>query len=175
LILALDLFGELFGLYLYSLIKTNLPAYNIIMLGEFLGYAYLFYLITRLQWLKKLAIALMAIFPIFWVIVVFALFGFSNWNSYVYVGGSIFIMLFAIVYYYELITNADIKRLSNNSEFWIATGLLIFYAGNLPFLGMYNFLIAHYRDLANNLTTVLKVLNIIMYSLFAYAYLCRTG
>lgn len=172
-ILGFDLFGELAGLYLYSIIKTNLPAYNVILLGEFVAYAYFFYIIAKLRWLKKLTITLMIVFPIFWFVAVFILFGFKSWNSYVYTAGSLFVLLFAIGYYYELITNAEVKRLSNNSEFWIVTGLIIFYTGNLPFLGMYNFLIVNYKDLAANLGTVLRILNIIMYSLFAYAYLCR--
>jgi hypothetical protein len=172
-ILGFDLTGELAGLYLYSEIKTNLPAYNIVLLGEFIGYAYFFRLITKLQWLKKVTAVFIIIFPVFWCIAVFILFGLSSWNSYVYTAGSLFVMLFAIGYYYELITDTEVKRLNNNSEFWIATGLLLFFTGNLPFLGMYNFLIVNYPSLADSLGSVLRVLNIIMYSLFAYAYLCR--
>ena len=81
-ILGLDLFGELAGLYLYSTIKTNLPAYNVILLGEFIGYAYFFYLITKLKWLKKLTAGLMILFPVFWVVAVFILFGFKSWNYF---------------------------------------------------------------------------------------------
>ena len=143
------------------------------MLGEFTCYAYFFYLLIKLHWLKKMAVIFICTFPLFWFIAVFSLFGLKNWNSYVYIVGSLFIMLFVIGYYYQLITNEEVKRLTNNSEFWIATGLIIFFAGNLPYLGMYNFLIKNYSDLADSLSTILRLLNIMMYSLFAYAYICR--
>ncbi len=173
LIIGFDLVSELTGLYFYSLIKTNLPVYNIVLLGEFVGYAYFFNIITKNQWLKKLTLIFMIIFPLFWIIAVFILFGFLNWNSYVYIVGSLFIIFFATAYYYELIKGKEIQNLRSSSEFWIATGLIIFFAANLPFLGMYNFLIVNYKDLANSFGSVLRILNIVMYSLFAYAYLCR--
>ncbi len=174
LIIGFDLLGELTGIYLYGLIKTNLPVYNFILLIEFVGYAYFFHTIAKSDWAKKVTIWFVFLFPVFWFVTVFLIFGLLKWNSYVFITGSLLIIFLCFFYYYDLIKDSEIKELSKTPEFWIVTGLLIFYSVNLPFLGMYNYLITYHSNLAENLSIVLQILNIIMYSLFAYAYLCQS-
>jgi 4-amino-4-deoxy-L-arabinose transferase-like glycosyltransferase len=158
---------------MYRIYKSNIPVYNIVLLIEFTGYALFFNRILTIRWLKRVTAYFLIIFLLFWFVSVFIVFGIFNWNSYVYVIGSLFTICLAICYYYQLIKSSDINSLKRNSEFWISTGLIIFFATNLPYMGMYNFLTVNYPDLANNFGTLLLVLNIIMYSMFAYAFLCR--
>ena len=154
---------------------NNMLVYNPFMLVEFCVFAIYFKWCSQFIWLKKLINLYLVVFTLLWLVCVFVLFGINKWNSYISVVGSAFTIFFAAVYYYQLLTSNDIVLLKNTPEFWIATGVIIFYAGNLPYTGMLNFLDENYKELASHLTFVLKVLNIIMYSLFTYAFLCRTS
>jgi hypothetical protein len=160
-------------MWMYWSHQSNVPLYNLFMLVEFWVYGYYYKCIIEPGRLKRLIRFYLWLFPVFWVVVVFFLFGLAKWNSYVAVGGSFFTICFSGGYYYQLFTQEELVRLDITPEFWIATGLIIFYACNLPYTGMLNFLVKNYLDLARNLLTVLDILNLVMYSLFIYAFLCR--
>ena len=173
-LLGLTLVNELlavYGLVLVNL-KTNLPIYNIFILIEFWVFGWFFYQIISNKKVKLFIKIFLILFPIFWIVAVFYLFGFNSWNSYVIITGSAFTIFLSAFYYYELFTSQKLLMLTRLTEFWIATGLIIFYSGNLPFTGMLNYLSINYRDLAIQLLTVLRILIIIMYSIFTYAFLC---
>ena len=153
--------------------RSNVPLYNTFMLVEFWVYAFYFRWIILSTAIRKIINFFLLLFPIFWAIVVFGAFGIDKWNSYVAIIGSFFTICFSVSYYYQLFTQKDLVRLDITPEFWIATGLIIFYACNLPYVGMLNFLVKNYLLLARQLLTVLGILNIIMYSIFIYAFVCR--
>ena len=174
LLLGLTLITELLavhGLHLLSL-KSNLPIYNTFVLVEFWIYVWFFSRILRNKKILLLTKWFLILFPFLWLITIVFIFGINNWNSYIIITGSAFTVFLSVYYYYELFTSAELVTLTKKPEFWIATGLIIFYAGNLPFTGMLNYLASNYKELAIKLVTVLRVLIIVMYSLFIYAYLC---
>lgn len=152
---------------------NNVGVYNTFMLVEFWAYAYYYSLIIKIRSAQKVIRWFLWLFPIFWVLAVFVLFGWKKWNSYVVVAGSLFVIYFSAVYYYQLFTQPTLVRLSRTPEFWISTGLILFYSCNLPYIGMLNFLVTNYLLLARRLMDALDILNIVMYSIFIYAYLCK--
>jgi hypothetical protein len=143
------------------------------MLLEFEGFALYYLQIIKFPSIKKIIIIFLCLFPLFWLITVFFIFGITHWNSYLVIAGSAFTIFLSGIFYYELFTASELIKLTKSSEFWIATGLIIFYSCNLPFLGMFNFLTKNYDTLAYKLETILQVLDTVMYSLFIYAFLCR--
>lgn len=147
--------------------------YNSFTLVEFWIYGYYYTWLIRKLILRRILFVFLVIFPIFWFITVFFQYGFFTWNSSVIVVGSFFSVVFAIMYYYQIITHTEILSLRSLPEFWIATGMLIFYLGSLPFFGMLNFLGRSHANIVLKLYAVLTVLNILMYSLFTYGFLCR--
>ena len=153
--------------------KNNFWVYNAFSLVEFWTFGYFYYQVIRIKLLRRIIFLFLVIFPIFWLITVFFLFGFNIWNSYVIIVGSFFSILFAIMYYCQVVTAREIQSLRNLPEFWIATGMLIFYLGALPYFGTLNFLIGHYLQVAQSLLKVLVVLDTLMYAMFAYGFLCR--
>jgi hypothetical protein len=154
-------------------IKNNW-LYNAFTLVEFWAYGFFYTWIIRKKILKRIILVFLLTFPVFWFITVFYQYGFFTWNSSVIVVGSFFSVLLPLMYYYQIITEREIIPLRALPEFWIATGMLIFYLGSLPFFGMLNFLGRSHDGMVQKLYTVLTVQNIIMYSLFTYAFLCRT-
>lgn len=173
LFLGLTFIVEFRATWLMEHHRSNVPLYNIFMLVESCFYAWFFRRIIQSTPVRKIINCFLLAFPLFWALVVFWAFGIHKWNSYVAVAESFFIICFSVSYYYQLFTQADLVRLDSNPEFWIATGLIIFYACNLPYMGMLNFLVKNYLLLARQLLAVLAILNIVMYSIFIYAFICR--
>ncbi len=153
--------------------KNNYWIYNAFTLVEFWVYAYWYYSITTIKNLKKVMLFFLFAFPVFWFITVFFVFGFNVWNSYVIIVGSFFSIVFVASYYYQLISSPSLTVLRLQPEFWIATGMLIFYLGALPYFGMLNFLMKNHMSVAVTLLTVLITLDIFMYLLFSYGFLCQ--
>lgn len=171
LTLIVEIGGVIIGRVLHH--TNNFWIYNAFTLPEFWVYGYFYYQLITVRILRRIIFLFLLIFPIFWGITVFFLFGFNIWNSYVLIAGSFFSVLFAVMYYYQVVTARKIQSLRNLPEFWIATGMLVFYLAALPYFGALNFLISYSRQAATSLLTVLKVLDTLMYALFTYGFLCR--
>ena len=101
------------------------------------------------------------------------LMGIWKWDSHFLVIGSLATVLLSANYYYELFTADELVKLSTSFEFWIATALIIFYACNLPYLGILQLLTKNLTPLATRLIQSLQIFNILFYSMITYAYLCR--
>jgi hypothetical protein len=174
-LLGLTFLVELFASVILRFVlgvKNNHWVYNAFMLVEFPAYGYYFYRIIRIESLKKAIRFFLIVFPVFWIITVLFQIGIRNWNSYVITVGSFFTVLFALMYYYQLMSASEMVTLRMLPEFWIATGMVIFYLTALPYFGMLNFLIRNYSTLATSLLGVVKVMNILMYSFFTIGFLC---
>ncbi|WP_412468426.1 hypothetical protein [Pedobacter sp. KLB.chiD] len=153
--------------------KNVLPQYNIVLLTEFLVYAYFFKEIIISAWIKNIITFFMILFPVFWYISVFFIFKITEWNSYIFLVGGAFTIIWALIYCYQLLTSIENVSLHHCSEFWIALGIIIFYSCQVPFMGIYNFLIVNYPTLIINFQIGLQVSNIIMYALFTYAFYAK--
>lgn len=174
-LLGLTLLVELLScILLYRFHYSNTWLYNSFTLVEFSAYGYYYLLLIPEEKWRRFIRLFLVIFPIFWLITVFFVFRLNTWNSYVIIVGGFFSVLFAILYYYRIIAAAEILPLRNLPEFWIATGMLIFYLGALPYFGTLNFLVKYHLQVAKSLSTVLVVLDTLMYLLFSYGFLCRT-
>lgn len=154
-------------------LKGNSWIYNPFNLFQDWVYFYYFTKIIFFSKIKKAINYLLWLFPVFWFVTVFFVFGFTTWNSYVIVVGATFTALLALTYFYQVLQLEEIVVLRYNSEFWIAIGMFIFYTCQVPYFGVLNFLIKNYQPLADRLISVLQVVASIMYLLFAYAFLCR--
>jgi hypothetical protein len=157
----------------YGFHRKNNWVYNSFMLVEFWVYAYFYFCLIRRIILRRILYVFLVIFPIFWLVTVIFFFGFRMWDSYVVIVGSFFSVLFALMYYYCVVTARDIVPLRMLPEFWVATGMLIFYLGAFPYFGLLNFLVKNHLEVAQQLLVVLQVLDTLMYILFSYGYLCR--
>lgn len=151
----------------------NLQLYNFFMLVEFLWYAYYFRRIIRFRIVKRSIDVFLFLYPVIWYFIVFFIYRVDEWNSLVFVLGATFTIYISILYCYQSFIAEEIIQYRYYSEFWIAVGLMIFYASATPYMGMFNLLTREYKELALLLKTFLRISNIIMYSLFLYAYVCQ--
>ncbi|MGQ7856800.1 hypothetical protein ACUN24_21395 [Pedobacter sp. WC2501] len=153
---------------------NTLPQYNFFILVEFIFYAYFFKQIVKNVYLQKVIKMFLFMFPVLWYIFSFYSFNILQWSSYAFVFGGTFIIFFALIYCYEKLTSEETTSLFNEGEFWIAIGLIVYYTCVVPYMGMFHYLTENYEQLAVKLKKLNLITNIIMYCLFAYAFLCRT-
>jgi hypothetical protein len=173
IILGTDLVLEIWANYLprpFNLQRNAL--YNVVMLIEFWGYAFFYMHMLRNKIIRKVIKLYLIIFPLIWILVVCLLSGFNTWNSNISVVGSIAMIIFSACMYYQLFTTNPLVKLTGSFEFWVATGLILFFACNFTYLGMLNFLNGLYRSLAHQLLTILQVSNSVFYCIISYAFIC---
>lgn len=153
--------------------ETNVPLYNVSMGIQYLLYGLFFRYVLNGKKYRLFIDAYLISFLLVWFLSTVFMFGLYSWNSYVAATGSLFCIFFSIAYFYQIFAVIEPVRFNTKSELWIAVGIFIFYSINLPYVGMLNFLSNTHRGFANKMLVVLQISNILMYSLFTYAYLCR--
>jgi hypothetical protein len=148
--------------------------YNIFFLLQFWTYGYYYYRLIRVKLLRKFILYFLVLFPLFWAATVFFLLGFNRWDSYLLIVGSFFSIVLSLFYYYQLIIEQEPPSLRMLPEFWIATGMLLFYLGALPYFGTVNFLVHHNLLTGRGgLVNTVRLLDILMYGAIGFGFVCR--
>lgn len=148
--------------------------YNIFMVIEFSVYAFFFTHILKNRIGLQLAKGFLYTFPIAGTFLLFSLYNnLFRWASLVEIIGTLFTCLFCIVFYYEIFSEKQPVELRRSAEFWIVTGLLVFYSTTIPYTGMLNYLYQKHQVTAKDFLLALHIANVLLYSIISYAYLCR--
>ncbi len=96
-------------------------------------------------------------------------------NSYTFMLAAALLVVWASLYFYELYHRQETYQLSQLPEFWIAAGVLVFYAGTFFQMGLFTYLVrSGNKTLADRLYFINHFLNVFLYSLYAIGFLCRT-
>lgn len=91
-------------------------------------------------------------------------------NAYSLTVGSVILIFVSIRYYYLLMKNLNVKRIERSAMFWVNTGVLIYYAGNL-------FTFAGTKFLSRSLSDFYlmwglhSIMNIVMLLMFSTAFI----
>jgi len=164
---------ELVGFELGRHKISNAKMYNIFSAFEFVFYFWVVGLIIKNEKIKQVLKSFLFIYPlIFFLEYVFSSVS-TGFYSVTYSIGSFFIIIFCVYYFFELFQLPHSIKLVNEPSFWICSGLLFFYTCTFPLFGMANYLKLLPRILMMNLWVIVYVLNILLYSSFAIAFLCR--
>ena len=153
-------------------IESNYPFYDVYLLIQYIVYGVYFKHVLPSGTIRNSIFPYLSGLAIFWCYTSFSLFKFMAWNSYIIIAGDLFTVLYCCYYFYSSFTSERQLDFSRSPEFWIAAGLFIYSCCELPITGILNYIASHYPDLTMELFTVLQVLNILMYSIFMYAFLC---
>lgn len=166
------LFLECYGLYLSSHKIRNHWLYNIYIFIEFnfLNYIY-FHAITTTR-SRNIIKLFSLIYPLLFIINIAFIQGMHIFNTYSYVAGGVGVIVWTCMYFTELLSKPKYSSIIEQPLFWISTGLLFFYLGNIPFYGMINYLLKNYLGIVKNYFIIVLILNILKYSLYAVGFLC---
>jgi len=126
------------------------------------------------RWIKSRIYSQLVLYSIF-VILIFAVFNslflqsLNQLNSYVITMGLIFYTGFTLYVLYQIM-NEDMGRILKNNKFWVATGLLIFSAGDLAYFAFYPLVNQHYLIA---IWAIHAILNITVHIFYSVGIICQ--
>lgn len=99
----------------------------------------------------------------------------TTFQSYTYLGSSVFMILLAVMYFYELFTNPKLLDVNilRVPFFWVSTGILFYFSGAFLWAAYVNFLITADYTLAGSISRITTILASLMYTLFAIGFSCH--
>jgi hypothetical protein len=75
------------------------------------------------------------------------------------------------IFLYVIIQMVNMKVVSREPLFWMSIGLIIFYGCNIPYWGVFNYLLKNDLKMLQKLVMLLWVINILRYSLTTVSFL----
>lgn len=161
--LAYVLLTEVLGLVLSD---NDVAVYNTFTIISGYTYLYWFYLTIQRQ---KLVLILIAVFTLSLGYSFF----FLNFTQGLWLEAlmviSASLLLCCLVYYYELLNSIKVIQYQKLQQFWISTGILVFYLGFLPLIVFQRYFI---KVIPGEYQIAITVLNVALYGLIAYSFLC---
>ena len=121
---------------------------------------------------RKLLWWLIAIYPVL-VTINRAFIQTATFHTITYSIGCLLVVAACIYYFFELFQITNSVSLIKEPPFWICSGLLFFYCCTFPLIGLWNQLRGLPEIILENLNAILQLLNVLLYSLFSIAFLCR--
>lgn len=159
------------SIYSWYFKKSNHFIINLSLPVIFSSYFLLFYKTFETKGLKKIVLASFIIYSLFFLPDIIFINGLFFFNIYSYCIASILIVLCCLIYFVWLFTAEDLLNYFRMPMFWIATGLLFFYAGNLVQYSLMWYIIENkLGDLYNIINTIL---NTILFGAFSISFLCK--
>jgi len=164
------------GAVLYSqyLRKSNHFIINIYLLINFSFYLLIFFKTFEKKSLKSFIRIAFILFILFYSFNILFIEGFYFFNIYSFCLGSIIIVSCSLLYFMELFSSDRIINYFTLPMFWISTGLLFFYVGNLLQISLLRYIINNRLDPDGRMYNFIMVtLNIILYGAFTLSFLCN--
>jgi hypothetical protein len=140
---------------------------------EYVLLASFYYRLLKNRWAKK-SIVLSVVAMIGFSVIYYS----SNYHSFYgadfidFCVQSVFISVWVIIFFGELLRSQEQLNLAKYPAFWINSGNLLFYAGCLFVMGLYFYLHKTDEKLANDLLQINHYLNLILYLLYSIAFIC---
>ena len=168
-------FGSDYNIFPLIKIYDNHWLYNISTVFEFYFFSYFFYHVLKDSFSRNLIKIFVFAYPVILIISFLTIQKWYIFHTYTFILGILYLSILCLLYFRELYTDKDIKKLSTLPEFWIVIGLLIFTVGELPYMILLNSLNAHYVMASTFFRLyILVTLNILMYTMFSIGLISST-
>lgn len=146
--------------------------YNFSTVFEIYFFSYFFYQVLKDSLSRKLIKIFVFFYPIILIVSFLTIQKWYIFHTYTFIAGLLYLNILCLLYFRQLYTAIEFKKLSTLPEFWIVTGLLVFTVGVLPYFILLNYLNTNhimvsefYRDY------ILTTINIMMYTMFSIGLL----
>ena len=180
--LVIACFTEWFSLawvrWLYKTEFWEFPQSNYWLYGLYfmVGFPFLMYFLTRLSQYtlsKKIGYLLVSVYFIFSFINYFFIQTLHEINTYNLILASISFIVLAALFFRHLLNKKEIIKLSDTAEVWIAAATFIYYLGATPLNMSLHYLTINNETTALILLNITYTLNILLYTSYAIAFLCK--
>jgi hypothetical protein len=181
-----ELFLKVFPIYLFitmmvEMITFRLSAqgrrtiiiYNLFSVFEFMFYFFVLRCIITNKKIKKAINFIMLFYPLLAALNFFFLQKNSSFHSMSYTLGCILIIALCIVYFIDIFQNPQSVSLLKIPAFWVCTAIMFSYCCTFPFFSLLNYFESVPKIIYRNIRWILAVINILSYTLFTIAFLCR--
>ncbi len=171
--LAFVLILEILAVKLAYQGKPNARLYNILSSVQIVFYLWVFSQVIARASVKRYLKVVAGLYPFMVIFNKLLIQKGDAYHSLTVALGSLFIVLAAVYYFYELFQSEKSIHLVEEPSFWIASGLLFFYSCSFPLFALINYFYSPSNRIIFNLIYLSSVLNILLYSSFTIAFLCR--
>lgn len=152
--------------------KSNHFLVNICYVVTFLFYFFLFYRNAETKKIKKAVYTSAIIYILFALCDVVFINGFYFLNTYSFCVGSILIIFCCMLYFMWLFSSDKLINYFKIPMFWIATGLLFYYTGNLVQMSLFFYILNNNLDPGAMVYRFISVtFNILLYGSFTVSFL----
>ncbi|MBC7915467.1 MAG: hypothetical protein H7Y07_15250 [Pyrinomonadaceae bacterium] len=170
--LGLTLLSELSSSYIHQMHGASTTwIYKILNPLSQCFYAYIFYELASDQKFRKIILILVSLY---FLICVYYYLKDDQFNSYLIVAGGLMQIIFACGFFYQCLKNDEyFGNNAWNSGLWIASGVLIFYAGIAIVFSLFDYIRLHKLEL-NGMSLyhiIPRALSIVLYSCLSISFL----
>jgi hypothetical protein len=147
--------------------------YNFFSVLEFTFYLFVLGEIirnTRIKRLVRYTIWLYDVLALGNIIFIQKIYGFP---ALTYALGCLLIVIVCIYYFFELFQLPHSLALTQQPAFWICSGLLFFYCCSFPIFASMNLTKGLPPFIFRNFGLIINILNVLLYSSFTIAFVCR--
>jgi hypothetical protein len=154
--------------------NANHWLYNIFHIFYYVYLASIFYQQLKSERIKLLISVFYIVFILFAIYNTLFLQDLFSLQTYPLVIGGAFSIFLSGAYFWELFISTDHESITRDPFFWFTFGLILYFGGTLPFLGMFNYMsdnfydftVFYYRYFSNAFSILLNILIMI-------GFLCR--
>lgn len=173
--LCLDLGVGLWMVHLAAHRTNNVFLVNLFVPFRYILNSGMFYFTVRSEKVKRFIFPTLILFGPFALLDIYA----SNVNltdmhnhlvgKYSQVVESVLIILWVLLYFYEIIKTLDITNLVSYPFFWVCAGLLTFYSGNIFYFPFWHYMYKWQNDLQlgfiEEIPYVVEIISLFMFSI----------
>ncbi|MBX2923609.1 MAG: hypothetical protein KF746_15515 [Chitinophagaceae bacterium] len=152
---------------------NTIALYNIFTAIEFVFYLWMFSQIIHHPVIKKFLYNCLWMYPVVFLMNRLFIQKGEQYHTLTAGLGSLLIVLAAIFYFYELFQSEKSVDLVREPSFWISSGLLFFYSCSFPLYSLISYFYSPSNKIVNYLVSLSSLLNILLYSSFIVAFLCK--
>ena len=152
-------------------VKNNLPFFHTYILIEYLLLIQVFKNIFRESVKKRIWWLLSLGFVLIWVFNVTIGEGWWVFPDYIHILEAIIILIFISIWFLKMLREKEISNPEQTFEFWMCTGLLVFFSGNFLLFVFTNFLLKTDMAVYEAIWKVHCILIILLYILYTVALL----
>ena len=170
--LGISVLVESYAIYLRNHGHSNLLIYSFFTATEFVFYLY-FLSCTIKNSKIRLLIRYILVFNALFALINTLFIQRNGFNTISYSLSCLLVVSLCIYYFLELFRYPKFVNLSNEPTFWVCSALSFYYCCSFPLYSLLTFLSAIPRSLVDNIIMLMNVVNILLYTLYMIAFVCR--